>query len=79
MLMNRLVNIEDSVQSVNLHKKTILLTYYHPVIVLSHASKIFEKIVVKQMNLFFESKFLSLLTAFRKNHSKQIALNMTEK
>ena len=31
------------------------------------------------MNLFFESKFLSLLTAFRKNHSKQIALNMTEK
>ena len=41
----------------------------HPVAVLSHASKIFERIVFNQMNLFFESKFSPQLTGFRKNHS----------
>ena len=52
---------------------------YHPVSVLSHASKIFERIV-NQMNLFFESKFSPQLTGFRKNHSTQNALlNMIEK
>ena len=49
---------------------------YRPVKVLSHAFKIFEIIVVKQMILFFESK----LTGFRKDHSTQNALlNMIEK
>ena len=53
---------------------------YHPVSILSHASKIFERIVFKQMNLFFESRFLPLLARFRKNHSTQNALiNMIEK
>ena len=53
---------------------------YRPVSVLSHASKIFERIVFNQMNLFFESKFSPQLTGFRKNHSTQNALlNMIEK
>ena len=53
---------------------------YGPVSVLSHASKIFERIVFNQMNLFFESKFSPQLTGFRKNHSTQNALlNMIEK
>ena len=42
---------------------------YRPVSVLSQASKIFERIVFNQMNLFFESKFSPQLTGFRKNHS----------
>ena len=46
----------------------------NPVSVLSRASKILDRIVFTQMNLFFfESKFLSLLTGFRKNHSTQNA------
>ena len=53
---------------------------YRPVSVLSHASKIFERIVFDQMNFFFESKFSPQLTGFRKNHSTQNALlNMIEK
>ena len=53
---------------------------YHPVNVLSHASKIFERIVFNQMNLSFESRFPPLFAGFRKNHSTQNALlNMTEK
>ena len=51
-----------------------------PVSVLSQASKIFERIVFNQMNLFFESKFSPQLTGFSKNHSTQNALlNMIEK
>ena len=53
---------------------------YRPANVLSHASKIFQRIVFNQMNLFFESTFSPQLTGFRKNHSTQYALlNMTEK
>ena len=52
---------------------------YRPVSVLSHPSKIFERIVFNQMNLFFESRFSPLLAGFRKNHSMQNALlNMIE-
>ena len=48
--------------------------------VLSHASKIFERVAFNQTNLFFESKFSPQLTGFRKNHSTQNALlNMIEK
>ena len=48
--------------------------------VLSHASKIFERIIFNQMNLFFESRFSPLLAGFRKNHSTQNALlNMIKK
>ena len=48
--------------------------------VFPHASKIFERIVFNQMNIFFESRFSPVLTGFRKNHSTQNALlNMIEK
>ena len=43
----------------------------NPVSVLSRASKILDRIVFTQMNLFFESKFSSLLTGFSKNNSTQ--------
>ena len=46
---------------------------YHLVSVLSRASKILDRIVFTQMNLFFESKFSSLLTGFTKNNSTQNA------
>ena len=53
---------------------------YRSISVLSHASKIFERIVFNQMNLFFESRFSPLLAGFRKNRSTQNALlNMIEK
>ena len=39
---------------------------YRPVSVLSHASKIFERVAFNRMNLFFESKFTSLFTGFAK-------------
>ena len=46
--------------------------------ILSHASNISERRVINQMNLFFKSKFLSLLAGFCQNHSTQNALlNMT--
>ena len=47
---------------------------YRPVSVLFHASKIFERIVFNQMNLFFESKFSPQLTGFRKKETTQNAL-----
>ena len=53
---------------------------YCHVSVLSHASKVFERVVFNQMNLFLKSKFLPLLTLLHKNHSMQNALlNMIEK
>ena len=53
---------------------------YRLVNILSHASKIFERIVLNQINVFFESRFSSLLAGFRKNHNTQNAfLNMIEK
>ena len=53
---------------------------YRSVSVLSHASKIFERIVLNQINLFFKSRFYTVLTGFCKNHSTQNALlNIIEK
>ena len=53
---------------------------YPNVSVLSYASKIFERIVFNQMNLFFEFKFSPLLTGFTKKHStKNALLNIIEK
>ena len=42
--------------------------------VLPHTSKISERIVFKQMNFLFESKFLPLLTRFHENHNTKNAL-----
>ena len=39
-----------------------------------HTSKISERIVFKQMNFLFESKFLPLLTRFHENHNTKNAL-----
>ena len=51
-----------------------------PVSVLPNASKIFERIVFNQMNLFFESRFSPLLEGFLKIHNTQNAiLNMIQK
>ena len=47
---------------------------YHLVSVLSQASKIFERIDFKQIKLFFESKFLPLLTGFCQNHNTENAI-----
>ena len=53
---------------------------YRSVSVLSHASKIFERIVLNQINLFFKSRFSTVLPGFCKNHSTQNALlNIIEK
>ena len=53
--------------------------YYH-VSVFSHASKIFERIIFNQINLFSESASFELLTGCRKSHSTQNALlNVIEK
>ena len=38
---------------------------YRPVSLLFHTPKMFERIAFNQMNLSFESNFLSLLTGFR--------------
>ena len=41
---------------------------YHPVSVLSYASKVLERIVFNQMSLFFKSRFSPILMGFLKNH-----------
>ena len=47
---------------------------YRPVSILSHISKIFERLAFNQIEKYFESKFSKLLTGFRKNHGTQNAL-----
>ena len=53
---------------------------YHPVSVLSHVSKNFEKIVYEQINSSMEPRFSHFLCRFRKNHNTQPSLlKMLEK
>ena len=47
---------------------------YRPVSVLSHMSKVFERIVYNQIDNFMKGKLSNLLTGFRKNHSIQHCL-----
>ena len=47
---------------------------YRPTSVLSHLSKIFEKIVYNQVDNFMKEKLSNQLTGFRKNHSTQHCL-----
>ena len=47
---------------------------YRPVSVLSHVSKVFERIMYQQIEDFMKDKLSSLLTGFRKNHSTQHCL-----
>ena len=44
---------------------------YRPVSILSHASKVFERIMYMQSDTFMRDKLSKLLTGFRKNHSTQ--------
>ena len=44
---------------------------YRPVNILSHISKVFERIFYKQIDRFIKSKFSHFLCGFRKNHNSQ--------
>ena len=52
----------------------LLKENYRPVSILSHVSKIFERLVFNQIEKYFESIFSNVLTGFRKNHGTQNAL-----
>ena len=47
---------------------------YRPVSVLSHVSKIFERIMYQEIEDFMKDKLSNLLTGFRKNHNTQHCL-----
>ena len=47
---------------------------YRPVSILSHMSKVFERIFYKQIDRFMTSKFSPFLCGFRKNHNSQYSL-----
>ena len=47
---------------------------YRPVSILSHMSKVFERIFYKQIDGFMTSKFSPFLCGFRKNHNSQYSL-----
>ena len=44
---------------------------YRPVSLLSHVSKVYERIIFNQISTYFEPYFSSFLTGFRKNHNTQ--------
>ena len=46
---------------------------YHPISLLSHTSKMFEKILFSQINEYKEP-YSDLLTAFQRNHSTHYSL-----
>ena len=53
---------------------------YRPVSVLSHISKVFEKLIYKQIDNFIKNKLSVKLRGFRKNHNTQCSLiSMLEK
>ena len=47
---------------------------YRPVSILSHLSKVFERILYKQIESFMKNKFSPYLCGFRKNHNAQYSL-----
>ena len=47
---------------------------YRPVSLLPHVSKVFERILYKQIDEYMENKFSNLITGFRKSHGTQHAL-----
>ena len=47
---------------------------YRPVSLLSHMSKVFERILYNQLNDFMKDKLSNILTGFRKGHSAQHSL-----
>ena len=47
---------------------------YQPVSILPHLSKVFERILYKQIDSFMKNKFSPYLCGFRKNHNAQYSL-----
>ena len=47
---------------------------YRPISILSHLSKVFERILYKQIDNFMKNKFSPYLCGFRKNHNAQYSL-----
>ena len=47
---------------------------YRPVSILSHLSKVFERIMYKQIDAFMRDRLSKLLTGLRRNHSTQHCL-----
>ena len=47
---------------------------YQPVSLLSHISKVFERLIYNQFNEYIEPFLSKLLTGFRKNHNTQHSL-----
>ena len=47
---------------------------YQPVSILPHLSKVFERILYKQIDSFMKNKFSPYLFGFRKNHNAQYSL-----
>ena len=47
---------------------------YRPISLLSHMSKVFERILYNQLNDFMKDKLSNILTGFRKGHSAQNSL-----
>ena len=53
---------------------------YRPVSLLSHLSKVFDRIIHKQTNTYMEDKLSKYLTGFRKSHGTQhLLVTMLEK
>ena len=52
---------------------------YRPVSTLSDQSKVFEKLIYSQINIYINGKFSKYLTGFCKNHNTQrVLLNMIQ-
>ena len=49
-------------------------TNYRPVSLLSHISKVFERVIYNEINEYIESSLSKILTGFRKNHNTQQSL-----
>ena len=67
---------------ISLHKKLDPLKKenYRPVSLLPHVSKVFERIIYKQVNTYTEDKLSKYLTGFRKSHGTQyLIVTMLEK
>ena len=50
---------------------------YRPVSLLPHISKVFERIICKQINTYMEDEISSYVTGFRKSHATQHSLVIT--
>ena len=57
-----------------LSKRTTTWIKKRPVSILSHVSKVFQRIMYMQIGTFMRDKLSKLLTGFRKNHSTQHCL-----